>query len=133
MLIGCIIGKIFVNALHYKDIVGSGLLCPKFFQEVFKKVTYYAQNYAQHHCNHATIHIQFYQSISMVRLQPVVLYIMLCCSALSFILHIMFNIMLMRKLAPYFATNWHDYYITSKDCYMKSDDHNVYKSTGNDF
>ena len=65
-----------------------------------QKVTYYAQNYVHHHCNHATVHIQFYHCISMVRLQPVVLYFMLCCSALNFILHIILNSMLMRKLAP---------------------------------
>ena len=39
----------------------------------------------------------------------------------------------MRKLAPHFASSWHDYYITNKDCYIRSDDQNVYKLTDNDF
>ena len=41
--------------------------------------------------------------------------------------------MLMRKFTPHFAPIWHDYYITNKDFYIKSDDQNVYKSTDNDF
>ena len=45
----------------------------------------------------------------------------------------MLNIMLMRKRASHFAPSWHGYYITNKDCYTKSDDQNVYKSTDNDF
>ena len=81
-------------------------MCSKFcllyaFKRFSKRLPmYYAQNYVHHHCNHATVHIQFYHCISMVRLQPVVLYFMLCCSALNFIFHIILNSMLMRKLAP---------------------------------
>ena len=41
--------------------------------------------------------------ISIIRLQPVVFYIMLCCSALIFTHYAMLNIMLMRKLMPCFA------------------------------
>ena len=37
------------------------------------------------------------------------------------------------KLAPDFAPSWHGYYITNKDCYIKKDEHNVYKLTDNDF
>ena len=39
----------------------------------------------------------------------------------------------MRKLVPHFAPSWHGYYITNKDCNIKSDDQNVFKSTNNDF
>ena len=50
-----------------------------------QKVTHYAQYYAHHHCNYATVHIQFYYHIRIVRLLPVVFYITtLCCSAWIF-------------------------------------------------
>ena len=75
----------------------------------------------------------FNDCISIVRLQPVVLYIMLCCSALIFYTLAMLRVMLMRKLVPHFASNCHDYYITNKDCYRKSDDQNIYKLTDNDY
>ena len=102
---------------------------------MFKEVIYYAQNYAHHYCNYATIYVSFIifnDYISIVSLQPVVFYIMLMLQR-SYILHIMLNIILMRKLEPAFAPSWHGYYITNIDCYITTDDQNVYKSTDNNF
>ena len=48
-----------------------------------QKVTHYTQCYAHNYCNYATVLTQSYHFndyISIVRLQAVVFYIMLCCS-----------------------------------------------------
>ena len=47
------------------------------------------------------------------------------------ILHIVLSYyMLMRKLVAHSASSQHDYYITKKNCYIKSDDQmSIYKST----
>ena len=74
----------------------------------------------------------FNDCVSIVRLQPVVCYITLCCSALIFYTLAMLRVMLMRKLVSHFASNCHDYYITNEDCYRKSDDQNIFKLTDND-
>ena len=63
-----------------------------------QNVAYYVQYYAHDHCNYATVYIQFYyftdhDYISIVRLQPVVFYIMLYMLQCSYIGPVMLNIM----------------------------------------
>ena len=72
-------------------VLSPSLLCSKFYLLYFwvvLKVTYYAWHYAHHHCNYATVHSYIFiiikDCISIVRLQPVTFYIMLCCSALIY-------------------------------------------------
>ena len=97
-------------------------------------ITHYAQNYAHYHCNYATVHIHFndYQH-NQAPACCVLHHAML--QQCSYILRIMLNIMLMRKLALHFVPSWHDYYISQLKIViqLKSDDQNVYKSIDNDF
>ena len=68
-----------------------------------QKVSRYTQYYAHNYCIYATAHVQVYSFngyINIVKLHPVMHYNMPCCSAL-FDLHIILNIMVMRKFMPH--------------------------------
>ena len=71
--------------------VGSSLLCSKFLPikilSSAQRSYLLCSNYTHHHCNYATVYVSFIifnDCISRLRLQPVVLYIMLYCSAIIF-------------------------------------------------
>ena len=121
-----------------RKLAKAGLFCSKsyllHFWAVLKKLlTHYAQYYAHKCFNYATVDIQLYyfnDYISKVRLQPVVLYIMIRCSALKF-----YILCSWEDLCLILYHVVHDYYIASilLGLSYKSGDKHVNGLTNDDF